>query len=236
MTIRLPSSSGSTGPRMSFTVTTLTPAWHAIGSGRRSGAARVVAGTGTRARVDHRVALPRRGAGARRGYEEIGALTGETAFAAETEWSRQWMAERFDQSRLSRNARASWPGAGSRARGWADRRREGLRGHGSASQPADAIAHAVRVEGLGYDGLHVAETVHDALAWRCSSPNTRSGSSSAPAWRSPSPAVPRARYAPGTSRSSAAGGSSWASAHRSARTSRTVTGAFGQDPIGRLGD
>lgn len=28
----------------------------------------------------------------------------------------------------------------------------------------DAIAHAVRVEGLGYDGLHVAETVHDALA------------------------------------------------------------------------
>jgi enoyl-CoA hydratase len=37
----------------------------------------------------------------RRGYEEIGALTGETAFAAETEWSRQWMAERFDQSRLS---------------------------------------------------------------------------------------------------------------------------------------
>ena len=28
----------------------------------------------------------------------------------------------------------------------------------------DAIAHAERVERLGYDGLHVAETVHDALA------------------------------------------------------------------------
>ena len=26
------------------------------------------------------------------------------------------------------------------------------------------IAHAKRVEALGYDGLHVAETVHDALA------------------------------------------------------------------------
>jgi probable F420-dependent oxidoreductase len=28
----------------------------------------------------------------------------------------------------------------------------------------DAVAHARRVERLGYDGLHVAETVHDALA------------------------------------------------------------------------
>jgi probable F420-dependent oxidoreductase len=28
----------------------------------------------------------------------------------------------------------------------------------------DAVAHARRVEGLGYDGLHVAETVHDSLA------------------------------------------------------------------------
>jgi probable F420-dependent oxidoreductase len=28
----------------------------------------------------------------------------------------------------------------------------------------DAIAHARRVEALGYDGLHVAETVHDSLA------------------------------------------------------------------------
>jgi probable F420-dependent oxidoreductase len=28
----------------------------------------------------------------------------------------------------------------------------------------DAVAHAQRVEALGYDGLHVAETVHDALA------------------------------------------------------------------------
>ena len=29
---------------------------------------------------------------------------------------------------------------------------------------SDAIAHAQRVERLGYDGLHVAETVHDSLA------------------------------------------------------------------------
>ena len=28
----------------------------------------------------------------------------------------------------------------------------------------EAIAHAQRVEALGYDGLHVAETVHDAFA------------------------------------------------------------------------
>ncbi len=28
----------------------------------------------------------------------------------------------------------------------------------------DVIAHAQRVERLGYDGLHVAETIHDAMA------------------------------------------------------------------------
>jgi probable F420-dependent oxidoreductase len=28
----------------------------------------------------------------------------------------------------------------------------------------EAVAHAQRVEGLGYDGLHVAETVHDSMA------------------------------------------------------------------------
>ncbi len=28
-------------------------------------------------------------------------MTGEAAFAAETKWSRAWMEERFDQSRLS---------------------------------------------------------------------------------------------------------------------------------------
>jgi enoyl-CoA hydratase len=37
----------------------------------------------------------------RRGYEEMGALSGPEAYAAETRWSRRWMAERFDQSRLS---------------------------------------------------------------------------------------------------------------------------------------
>ncbi len=37
----------------------------------------------------------------RRGYEEMGALAGPAAFAAEMKWSRQWMEERFDQSRLA---------------------------------------------------------------------------------------------------------------------------------------
>ena len=34
-------------------------------------------------------------------YEEIGAHSGQAAWRAESEWSRRWMAERFDQSRLS---------------------------------------------------------------------------------------------------------------------------------------
>ena len=43
-------------------------------------------------------------------------------------------------------------------------RREGvLRDRPSATLP-DVIAHARRVEALGYDGLHVAETIHDSLA------------------------------------------------------------------------
>jgi enoyl-CoA hydratase/carnithine racemase len=37
----------------------------------------------------------------RHGYDEMGALTGPDAFVAETRWSRQWMEQRFDQSRLS---------------------------------------------------------------------------------------------------------------------------------------
>lgn len=37
----------------------------------------------------------------RRGYDEIGALTGADAFVAETRWSRAWMEQRFDQGRLS---------------------------------------------------------------------------------------------------------------------------------------
>jgi enoyl-CoA hydratase len=37
----------------------------------------------------------------RRGYDEIDALSGPEAFLAEARWSRSWMAERFDQSRLS---------------------------------------------------------------------------------------------------------------------------------------
>jgi enoyl-CoA hydratase len=37
----------------------------------------------------------------RRGYDEIGALSGQEAFRAEAKWSRSWMADRFDQSRLT---------------------------------------------------------------------------------------------------------------------------------------
>jgi enoyl-CoA hydratase len=37
----------------------------------------------------------------RRGYDEIGAMTGPEAYRAETKWSRTWMEERFDQSRLT---------------------------------------------------------------------------------------------------------------------------------------
>ncbi|HXZ61304.1 MAG TPA: enoyl-CoA hydratase [Acidimicrobiales bacterium] len=37
----------------------------------------------------------------RRGYDRVGALAGAEAYESEAEWSRAWMAERFDQSRLS---------------------------------------------------------------------------------------------------------------------------------------
>ncbi len=44
------------------------------------------------------------------------------------------------------------------------KRNEGLLGNGPRASLPDVIAHAQRVEALGYDGLHVAETIHDALA------------------------------------------------------------------------
>jgi enoyl-CoA hydratase len=37
----------------------------------------------------------------RRMYDDIGALSGREAWATESRWSRQWMADRFDQSRLA---------------------------------------------------------------------------------------------------------------------------------------
>jgi enoyl-CoA hydratase/carnithine racemase len=37
----------------------------------------------------------------RRGYDRMNALLGPEALAAENEWSRAWMAERFDQARLA---------------------------------------------------------------------------------------------------------------------------------------
>jgi enoyl-CoA hydratase len=37
----------------------------------------------------------------RRMYDAIGALSGDEAWQAESEWSRKWISERFDQSRLA---------------------------------------------------------------------------------------------------------------------------------------
>ena len=117
MTIRLPQLIGiDRARRMSFTGDYI-DAEHGtrLGAGGRGGAARVVAGPGARARVDHRVASPPTCVRElRRGYEEIGAMAGEAAFAAETEWSREWMEERFDQStpvRRTREHRGPGPGA-----------------------------------------------------------------------------------------------------------------------------
>jgi enoyl-CoA hydratase len=42
----------------------------------------------------------------RRMYEDIGAMTGKDAWVAESKWSRQWMADRFDQSRLAKERAA----------------------------------------------------------------------------------------------------------------------------------
>jgi len=37
----------------------------------------------------------------RAAYDDIGAMSGQEAFRAEARWSRAWMADRFDQSRLT---------------------------------------------------------------------------------------------------------------------------------------
>ncbi len=37
----------------------------------------------------------------RRGYDKMGGLAGPEAWRAESQWSRQWLDERFDQSRLA---------------------------------------------------------------------------------------------------------------------------------------
>ena len=66
----------------------------------------------------------------------------------------------------------------------------------------DAIAHAGRVERLGYDGLHVAETVHDALAVALLVAEHTERITFAPASPWPSRAAPPCwPMPPGTSRS-----------------------------------
>ena len=62
------------------------------------------------------------------------------------------------------SARTSWPGAVPEHR---TRQPAGVKvyaGMDPRLSLPDVIAHAQRVERLGYDGLHVAETVHDAMA------------------------------------------------------------------------
>ena len=101
----------------------------------------------------------------RRMYDAIGALAGEAAWQAESDWSRRWMQDRFDQSRLAterENHHGPGPGPEHRAGQHA-----GVRvyaGMDPRLSLPDVVAHAQRVERLGYDGLHVAETVHDAMA------------------------------------------------------------------------
>ena len=53
------------------------------------------------------------------------------------------------------------------------------------------IAHAQRVEALGYDGIHVAETIHDSLALALLIADTPLASRCAQVSPWPSPAVPR---------------------------------------------
>jgi enoyl-CoA hydratase len=60
--------------------------------------------------------------GVRRLYDEIGAMSGKDAWAAESRVSRDWLAQRFDQSRLAAERQAiiergrsqSAPGNGTR--------------------------------------------------------------------------------------------------------------------------
>ena len=90
------------------------------------------------------------------------------------------------------SARRSSPGAGSRARGSAARRREGLRGHGPAPRPA---RRASPMPG-GWSGSATTACTWPRRCttrwrWRCWWPSTPSASRSAPAWPWPSPAARR---------------------------------------------
>ena len=68
-------------------------------------------------------------------YEAIGALSGEAAWQAESDWSRRWMQDRFDQSRLATERETIMARGRSQSSGLGIRRREGLRGHGPAAEP-----------------------------------------------------------------------------------------------------
>ena len=101
----------------------------------------------------------------RRMYDEIGALAGEAAWQAESDWSRRWMQDHFDQSRLA-TERENIMARGRSQSGGLDSP-PGVRvyaGMDPRLSLPEVIVHAQRVERLGYDGLHVAETVHDAMA------------------------------------------------------------------------
>ena len=119
----------------------------------------------------------------RRGYDEIGALSGQEAFRAEARWSRAWMADRFDQSRLTTDARRSSAQDSAQtteldgALGM-----EGLRGHGPAPQPARCRRPCPT--GASASATTACTSPRPCTTpwlWHCWSPSTRSGSSSAPA-------------------------------------------------------
>ena len=102
----------------------------------------------------------------RRGYDEIGALSGRAGVRR-----RGQVVARLDggalrpvapdhRAREDRGPRPR-PDRGTR------RRRPGVKVYAGMDPRLslhDAVAHAQRVERLGYDGLHVAETVHDSMA------------------------------------------------------------------------
>ena len=102
----------------------------------------------------------------RRGYDRIGALSrtrslhGRGGVVARSGWPSASTSHAWPP-----NARRSSPGAARRPRG--STARPGVKvyaGMDPRLRLPEAIAHAQRVERLGYDGLHVAETVHDSMA------------------------------------------------------------------------
>ena len=101
----------------------------------------------------------------RRGYDEMGGLAGARGVARRVPVVEEMAGRALRPVPPGHRAREDHrPGTGAEH---GTRRRAGVKvyaGMDPRLSLRDAIAHAERVERLGYDGLHVAETVHDALA------------------------------------------------------------------------